>query len=68
MERKVQKKKKGGEKEKYRFPVTVKKGSRYDREAVACPGTKVIVSEPQRPHLTFLVMRKDEVVQKMYSG
>lgn len=49
------------------FPVSLKKGSKTEREAVACIGTRVIDPESQRSYLTILLMReiKHEVVRRI---
>lgn len=57
--KKNQENNKGAEKEECLFPVCVTKRTRAESEAVACPGTRLLDPEPQRPYLAFLLMRNE---------
>lgn len=54
--------------QEYLYPVSVKKRSKGELEAVKRSGRRMADPEPQRPHLTFLLMRKEEhnAIHRMY--
>lgn len=47
------------EKEDVLYPVCVKRGSIVEALAIDYPKTRILEAEPQKPHLTFLLMNEE---------